>query len=59
MSEFERQAGESPRSWLSRLCRANTAGLPLAQQRLHIHFLADARRLVQHEQQKARWDRGK
>jgi hypothetical protein len=59
MSEFERQAGESPRSWLSRLCRANAAGLPLAQQRLHTQFLAEARRLVQHEQQKARWDRGK
>ncbi len=57
MSEYEQQPGESPRSWLSRLCGANTADLPAAQRRLHTHYLADARRLVQYEQQKARWER--
>ena len=59
MSEFQQRPGESPRSWLSRLSQASTAGLSLAQRRVHIHYLADARRLVQQEQQKARWDRGK
>ncbi len=59
MSEFEQQARESPRSWLSRLARAPTAGLSLAQQRLHLYYLADARRLVQQEQQKARWDQAR
>jgi hypothetical protein len=59
MSEFQQRPRESPRSWLSRLSQAPTAGLSLARWRLHIHYLADARRLVQQEQQKARWDRDK
>jgi hypothetical protein len=59
MSEFLQRPRESPRCWLSRLSQAPTASLSLAQRRLHLHYLADARRLVQQEQQKARWDRDK
>jgi hypothetical protein len=59
MSQFQQLPCESPRSWLSRLYQAPTTGLSLAQRRLHTHYLADARRLVQQEQQKARWDRDK
>jgi hypothetical protein len=57
MSGFQQRPRESPQSWLSRLSQVPTAGLSLAQRRLHIHYLADARRLLQQEQQQARWDR--
>jgi hypothetical protein len=59
MSQFEQRARESAGSWLSRLTQAPTKGLSLAEQRLRTHYLADARRLVQREQQKTRWDRHK
>lgn len=59
MGEFGRLPLESLRSWLDRLGRIETARLPREMQRLHLHCLADARRLLQHEQQKARWDRSK
>jgi hypothetical protein len=59
MSDFEQLPSESPRSWLDRLGLVDTACLPREEQRLHLHCLADARRLLQEEQQKARWDRKK
>jgi hypothetical protein len=59
VSEFERMPLESLHSWIDRLGRIETACLPREKQRLHLHCLADARRLLEEEQQKARWDRRK
>ncbi|HZY83844.1 MAG TPA: hypothetical protein VFE78_03375 [Gemmataceae bacterium] len=59
MSEFEQQPLEAPGAWLSRLARVDASRLPLEQQRAHAGYLAEARRLVQEEQQKARWARGR
>ena len=59
MSEYERQPLEAAGAWLSRLARVDTARLPVEQQRALACYLADARRLVQEEQQKARWGRSK
>ncbi len=57
MSEFEQLPLENPRCWLNRLENMDTVGLLLAQRRLHAYYLADARRLLQEEQQKAKWQR--
>jgi hypothetical protein len=59
MSALERQPLETPRAWLRRLEQINSAELTHEQQRVHLHYLADARRLVQQEQQKERWDQEK
>jgi hypothetical protein len=59
VNEFERFPLESPRSWIDRLGRMKTACLPREQQRMHLHCLAEARRLLEGEQQKVRWDRRK
>jgi hypothetical protein len=57
MNELEQQPSETPGSWLARLQRVDTADLPLAQRRAHACYLADARRLLQEEQQRAKWGR--
>jgi hypothetical protein len=57
VSELEQQPLEGPAAWLKRLGQVDTARLPLEQQRAHAYYLADARRLLQEEQQKARWGR--
>jgi hypothetical protein len=59
MSEYERQPLEAAGAWLSRLARVDTARLPVEQHRAHAYYLAEARRLLQEEQQEARWRRGK
>jgi hypothetical protein len=59
MSEFERQPLEGPGAWLARLIRADASRLPVEQQRAHRGYLAEARRLVQEEQQQARWGKGR
>ena len=58
MSEFAQQPLEGPAAWLSRLGRVDTARLPVEQRRAHACYLAEARRLVQQEKQKARWGKG-
>ena len=57
MSEFEQQPLESPTCWLRRLKGVDTARLLREQRRVHAYYLADAKRLLQEEQQKAKWDR--
>jgi hypothetical protein len=57
MSELAQQPLEGPAAWLSRLGRVDMARLPVEQQRAHACYLAEARRLVQQEQQKARWSK--
>jgi hypothetical protein len=57
LNELAQQPSESPLSWLARLRRADTGDLSLAQRRARACYLADARRLLQEEQQRARWGR--
>ncbi len=59
MSEFERQPPESASAWLARLTRVDASRLPVEQRRAHGGYLAEARRLVQEEQQQARWGKGR
>lgn len=59
MNEFERQPLEGVGAWLRRLTGADVSGLPVERRRAHAGYLAEARRLVQQEQQKARWDDGR
>ena len=59
MSELAQRPGESPRSWLTRLQSMDVEVLSSAQRRSRIGYLAEARRLLQEEQQKAKWDRDK
>ena len=57
--ELAQRPGESPRSWLTRLQSMDVEVLSSAQRRSRIGYLAEARRLLQEEQQKAKWDRDK
>ena len=59
MSEFEQQPLESPTCWLRRLQGVDTAQLLREQRRVHTYYLAEAKRLLQEAQQKAKWDRAK
>jgi hypothetical protein len=59
MSEFEQQPLESPTGWLRRLQGVDTAQLLREQRRVHTYYLAEAKRLLQEAQQKAKWDRAK
>jgi hypothetical protein len=57
MNEFAQLPLESPSRWFRRLEKVDKALLPLEQRRVHAYFLADARRLLEEEQQKVRWAR--
>ena len=59
MSEFEQLPLESPRRWLRRLEGVDAAQLDPEGRRVHAYYMADARRLLEQGQQKARWDKGK
>jgi hypothetical protein len=59
VTELAQRTGESPRSWLNRLQSMDVEVLTPAQRRTRISYLAEARRLLQEEQQKAKWDRDK
>ena len=59
MRELAQRAGESPRYWLTRLQSMDVEDLSTDQRRTRISYLAEARRLLQEEQQKAKWDRDK
>jgi hypothetical protein len=59
MSEFEQHPLESPSCWLRRLQEVDTADLPLARRRLHTYYMANAKRLLEEGQQRAKWDREK
>ncbi len=55
VNEFEQRAGETPLSWLKRLGALDTKELKLIERRALGAYLAEARRLLQEEQQRARW----
>jgi hypothetical protein len=57
MNELAQQPSETPSSWLARLRQVDTGDLSLAQRRARVGYLADARRLLQEEQQRAKWGR--
>jgi hypothetical protein len=57
--ELAQRPDESPRSWLTRLQSMDVEVLSPAQRRARISYLAEARRLLQEEHQKAKWDRDK
>jgi hypothetical protein len=59
VSELAQRPAESPQSWLSRLQSMDVEALSTAQRRARISYLAEARRSLQEEQQKAKWDRDK
>jgi len=59
MSEFEQQPLESPTCRLRRLQGVDTGRLLLEQRRVHTYYMAEAKRLLQDAQQKAKWDRAK
>jgi hypothetical protein len=59
MNEYERQPPESAGAWLRRLTGVNVSGLPVERRRAQAGYLAEARRLVQQEQQQARWGNGR
>jgi hypothetical protein len=58
MRELAQRPDELPRSWLTRLALIDGAALPLAERRAWAAYLAEARRLLQDEQQRAKWGRG-
>jgi hypothetical protein len=49
--------GESLLSWLTRLAAMDAGSLTTAQRRARAAFMAEARRLYQEEQQRAKWRR--
>jgi hypothetical protein len=59
VSEFEQQPLESPTGWYRRLQGVDTARLLPEQRRVHTYYMAEAKRLLQEAQQKAKWDRKK
>ena len=59
MNELVRQAAESPLSWLRRLASMDEESLTPTEQRARTAFLAEARRLCQEEQQRAKWERNR
>ena len=57
MTELMQRPGESLLSWLTRLAAMDTGSLTLAERRARLAFMAEARRLSQEEQQRAKWRR--
>jgi len=57
VTELLQRPGESPLSWLTRLAAMDVVSLTPAQRRARAAFMAEARRLLQEEQQRARWRR--
>jgi hypothetical protein len=57
LSELAQLPAETPRAWLTRLQSLDVETLSAAQRRARISYLAEARRLLQEEHQKAKWDR--
>jgi hypothetical protein len=57
VTELTQRQGESLLSWLTRLAAMDSGSLTPAQRRARVAFMAEARRLCQEEQQRARWRR--
>jgi hypothetical protein len=55
VTEFVRGPAEGPLSWLTRLAAMDAGSLTPAQRRARVAYMAEARRLSQEEQQKAKW----
>ena len=56
MNELAQKSSESARDWLARLATVEVEKLSLAERRARACYLADARRLLEHERQKGKWD---
>ncbi len=56
MNEFSQQPSGSPSAWLARLGAVDEERLSLAERRARAGYLADARRPVEQELQKGRWE---
>ncbi len=52
-----RGTAESPQNWLKRLGSLDAQDLTLIERRALTAYLAEARRLLQEEQQRVRWSR--
>jgi hypothetical protein len=52
---MQRPEEKSPLSWLARLAAMDVESLTPAQRRARAAFMAEARRLIQEEQQRAKW----
>jgi hypothetical protein len=57
VTELAQRPGESLLSWLARLAAMDPGSLTPAQRRERAAFMAEARRLSQEEQQRAKWRR--
>lgn len=57
MTEFVQLPAETPLSWLTRLAAMDAGSLTPAQRQARAAFMAEARRLSQEEQQRAKWAR--
>jgi hypothetical protein len=55
VTEFARREAEGPLSWLARLAAMEEGELPPAQRRARAACMAEARRLLQEEQQREKW----
>ena len=58
MKEFVQRDTENPLCWLKRLGSVDLEALTLVERRALTASLAEARRLLQEEQQRARWRQG-
>ena len=56
MNELAQKSSESARDWFARLGAVDEEKLSLAERRARACYLADARRLLEHERQKGKWD---
>jgi hypothetical protein len=54
---FEQLPLESPGCWLRCLEKVDTERLSREERRVHTYYMADAKRLLQEEQQREKWDR--
>jgi hypothetical protein len=59
VTELTQRAEESPLSWLTRLAAMDAGSLTTDQRRARVAFMAEARRLSQEEQQRAKWRRAR
>jgi hypothetical protein len=59
VTELVQRPGESPLAWLTRLAAMDAGSLTPAQRRARVAFMAEARRLSQEEQQRAKWRRAR
>jgi hypothetical protein len=57
VEELRRRDAESPLDWLGRLQSLDVSTWTVAQKRVRSAYLADARRLLEEDQQRVKWKR--